>query len=246
MTKEEIQRRQGRTVIRATHREMLLFLGCREADPPKVVYHMTDSENAEKIIREKRIRCFNSYGCYFLPKKEYMSLYLRAFVETHHRRTTTDHEEIELGQPEEVVLLEIHIDEPQEPHRWYHQKFSVPYGSTKIPDFAEKWARMQYVHRGDLRITSAKLIPTKPMVDYPLICWNIFFCDAGFLPESERIADHIEEYVERMAKRSAKDKREEEWKLEATRTCPAIMPKPGGAYKLDPLKMLSGGSKEND
>lgn len=234
MKKEEIIKRQGKKKIRVTHREMLLFLYCREVDPPKVVYHMTDRESAEAILKEKRVRCFNSYGCFFLPKKEYCSVYLKAFVETHHIRTTWDLDRVDLGQPDDLVLLELHIDEPQEPHRWYNQKFNIPYRSVKDPqDFMNKMSKLQLVHRGDLRISSGRAIPIAPMAEYPVICWNIFLCDVGFLPEKLRIANHVEEYIAWREKlRSAKEKRDEERKLEMTKACACpIIPR-----EPDPLK----------
>ena len=223
MKKEEIIKRQGSQRVIATHREMLLFFGCRETEPPEVVYHMTDMESAQKIMKEKRIRCFNSYGCYFLPKKEYMPVYLNIFVQQRHQRVTTDREVVDLEAPVELVLLEIRLGRSaKEPHRWYDQEFVTDAAET-TPEFTKKLARLQLVHRGDLRFQEAKLVPIGDIMDNCMACYNIFVADVGLISEGQRFAHTIEEYIE---KRKTDGKLDEDREAELRRAmaleCPVL------------------------
>lgn len=223
MTREEIQKRQGSRRVTATHREMLLFFGCRETEPPEVVYHMTDMESAQKIMEEKRIRCFNSYGCYFLPKKEYMPVYLNIFVQQRHQRVTSDLEVVDLGAPIEIVLLEIRLGRSaKELHRWYNQEF-VTNAAETTPEFTRKLAHLQLVHRGDLRFQEAKLVPIGDVMDNNMACYNIFTADVGLISEEQRLAHTIEEYIEKKKKDGKLDEdHEAELRRAMVLECPVL------------------------
>lgn len=54
-------------------RQMDIF---QEIPQPECVYHMTDRQNIEAIMRDGKVRTFNDYMCFFFPDIESVSLYI--------------------------------------------------------------------------------------------------------------------------------------------------------------------------
>lgn len=198
MTEDELTRRQGAQKLTATHREALLFLNCVETDAPEVVYHYTEKKNVPEILRDRTIKCFHAPMTYFFPKKEYMSVYLNVTKSTERQKQYYVNGEEIIIDPvsiDDISLLEL-IPVRKETHRWYLQHNFFPDGLGSMrKETADRWSRLQIVHRGDFHFRSCRILDASGLYRWKKLSLNIFCADAGIISKSLRVADSIEDYI---------------------------------------------------
>ena len=96
-------------------------------DQPKVVYHMTNRANVEKILQDGYIDTMTDYVCFFFPDLKSIPLYIELSCADEGRKYYDFDGKIHTAPPlihEETVVLKL-IPRYIEPMYWYKEVMSV-------------------------------------------------------------------------------------------------------------------------
>lgn len=134
---------------------------------PTVVYHLTTTANAEKILSDKCVKRFADTECWFCKSLQEMLIYMSMTVMNegkayygvggnlcHYPKFV----------PSDYVILVMPIDDC--PDRWYIWNQELPIGASKdLKKQAKYFSGLKIGYRGDLHFENADVIHLTDILD---------------------------------------------------------------------------------
>ena len=140
----------------AQMRKMDIF---EEVESPKLVYHMTSRENAQSIIHDGRVRCFDDYVTWFFTELWHVPVYIYATDADHGRQHSDKWGYPTIDPPlnhADTVVLKLSCR--KEPLAWYREvinssKERYRWMTDLHDQFYSYFNNVRICHYGDLRFT---------------------------------------------------------------------------------------------
>lgn len=127
---------------------------------PAVVYHMTDRKNVTSIMRDRRIRVFDDFLCFFFPDEESIPIYLDLSNAYEGRVYSGIDGKIHTAPPvipDDMVVFKL---EPRykEPFAWFMENTAkkVPFGTEK--QVYELFDKCRLCHYGDMQFKTSEIL----------------------------------------------------------------------------------------
>lgn len=118
----DYQKRQGSRKLRVKL-ERMRDMGFERISQPDVVYHMTDRQNLESILKDGQIKQFNDFVTYFFLDVRFVSIYCELSEAYHGRQYYGTDGRILTAEPvvpENTVVLKL-VPRRKEPDKWFRE-----------------------------------------------------------------------------------------------------------------------------